>query len=191
MRSTVPIIGLLGATTLAPTSLIGAADAGVIRHDRDDSLYTALAAQSEFDPNVLLTIGGGGTCSGTLIGGEWVLTAAHCFDGQADPRVNAGSMANGFEIIGSEEVIVHPDWQTGDFTGGADLALVKLSTPFQTIGSASLFSGTDEIGRTGTSVGWGRTGDGLTGFTDPSGTKRRGRTRSTRSGPTADGMSRS
>ena len=59
------------------------AQAGLIRHDRDDSLYTGLASQSQFDSVGQLVFGNGaGRASAILIGdkqNQWLLTAATQF----------------------------------------------------------------------------------------------------------------
>ena len=143
-----------------------AAPAGVIRHDRVDAFYTDLAENYPF-----LGRWGGGQVSGTLIGADWVLTAAHV-------GVNTAST---FRIGGSQygvaETLVHPDYRgTGKIIAGGDLRLVRLSAAVTGVSPAGYSARRDELGRVGTAVGWGQTGTGLTGTVPGSGgTKRAGR----------------
>ena len=156
--------------------LATSASAGIRRHDRDDALYQDLGNQIQFASVARLALQGPNgprTCSGTLINSEWILTAAHCFDG-VDGGFNAAIFDNGgFSLI--EEVVVHPGWSEGGFTAGGDLALVRLASPITNVATAQLYTGSNELGMIGTGVGYGASGTGNTGdIPNTMGTKRAG-----------------
>jgi Trypsin len=67
----------------------------------------------------------------------------------------------------------HSNW-TGDLAAGYDIAIVKLSTAPISVAPALRYTGSDELGRIGTSVGFGKTGTGLTGAITFDGLKRAG-----------------
>jgi hypothetical protein len=146
--------------------------AGTIRHDRDDLLYTDLAALAEYDPvGIVRNNGETGLFSGTLVKPQWVLTAAHSV-------TNPAPTSSTFDVGGiqytADQWIAHPLW-TGVLGRGVDLALIHLTTPVSGITPATLYTGSTEFDQAATIVGFGVTGTGLTGsIPDSNGTKRAG-----------------
>ena len=110
----------------------------------------------------------GFAASGTLIAPNWVLTAAHVVDQATSLNFKIGGNS-----YGASQWAYHSNW-TGDLAAGYDIALVKLSTAPSGIAPATRYTGSDELGRIGTSVGYGKTGTGLTGAITFDGLKRAG-----------------
>jgi hypothetical protein len=133
---------------------------GVVRDDRSDSLYQSLATSTSYAPVgqfIGSTSTAGFAASGTLIAPNWVLTAAHVVD-----QATSLTFKIGGNSYGASQWAYHSNW-TGDLAAGYDIALVKLSTNPSNITPALRYTGSDELGRIGTSVGYGKTGTGLTG----------------------------
>ena len=162
------IAAALGCLWTTPTLV-----AGTIRHDVSDSQYLALAAQPQYASVGEFTwnnSGGGGLASGAYLGSGWVLTAGHV-------AAAAGGTGMMFSLGGSNYHAstwqIYPTY-TGNSGAGNDLALVHLDQWSAGMPSATLYSGSSEVGLTGTSVGYGQTGTGLTGAILAAGTKRAG-----------------
>lgn len=136
----------------------------VWRHDQSPSAYMNLANEIQFAP--VGRVYGFGAGSGTLIGdGSWVLTAAHVVQG-----VSSAVFAIGSTNYSSTAIYIHPAYNTTTFAN--DLALIKLGSIVPGITPASLYTGSNELGKIGYTVGYGYGGNGLTGFTGGYGTKR-------------------
>lgn len=131
--------------------------AATIRHDQSDSDYLNLATQIDYAPVGLFVNSWGYTGNATLIAQNWVLTAAHVLS-----AATGGTFTLNGSSYSSAQMVVNPGWN-GDAFNGYDLALVRLNTPVTDVLPASLYLGNLEIGQTGTFVGYGFTGTGLTG----------------------------
>jgi hypothetical protein len=136
----------------------------VIRHDRDDQRYIALA--KKFPATVIFHVKNAGNelaGTGTLIDARWVLTAGHIV-----AELNPGDIAEvGGKRYEIEQLVQHPLWRgIVDWSDVQhDIALVRLRTAVHGIEPARLYTKFDEAGLTLTFVGAGRFGNGLTGPT--------------------------
>ncbi len=159
--------------------------AGTIRNDVADSYYTSLAQQSVYDSVGFLTwnIGSSGyLASGTLIAPDWVLTAGHVVGGTDDYGAGVSGMTFGMGPtyngigISAAEWIPYGGWSRsgGNFWAGVDLGLVRLSQAITDVTPAQMDFSTSLLGLLGTSVGYGRSGTGLTGMNTNSEAKRAG-----------------
>ena len=166
-----PPVRLLCALVCVATLAPAPAHAGTIRHDRDPQAYLnlgsdpAYASVGRFDIEKWQP---GFTGSGTVVGGQWVLTAAHLFENSTSVQFTVGG-----QNYGVTGWVNHPKWD-GDVRHGNDLALVKLSAPVSGITPAQLYTGRREQGAVATFVGYGRTGDGVAGAGAFDGLKRAG-----------------
>lgn len=146
-------IVVLGAAMLQPA--LGA----TIRDDQADSDYLALAASPEYAAVGTFVNSWGYTGSGILIAPDWVLTAAHLFT-----LASSGTFTINGISYSSTELVKNPGWN-GDASHGADFGLVHLSQSVLNTPPAFIYTGSSELGKIATFVGFGQTGTGLTGAT--------------------------
>ncbi|MBD1936713.1 S1 family peptidase [Microcoleus sp. FACHB-68] len=168
------------AAAVATAGMSAIAEAGTIRHDRSDNDYRTRA---NLFPSVgRLSLRGPAsawTCSGTLIGSNWLLTAAHCLEDQAanSQNVTTGSFFIGGNSYSVRGGVKYSGWLNNNRnpTAGADIGLLQLSSNVSNVTAASRFAGTNEALQVGTYVGFGNRGTGLTGqIAGTAGTKRAG-----------------
>lgn len=153
------------AILLMPVMLCLAASASaiIIRHDRRDSDYRALARDF---PQVfwLHERSGSRYCMATLVAGDWALTAAHCLqETPVGASLQAGTIwpvsVAGRET-GIDRAVLHPAYQpsvTAD--SGTDLALLHL-TRDPGFSPLPLYRQQDEEGARLLIMGWGYSGNG-------------------------------
>jgi len=139
---------------------------GIVRRDDvADSQYINLANQPQFA--AVGKVFGAGAGSGTVIAnGWWVLTAAHVVFGVPASSV---SFQIGAATYNAQNVYIYPGYSGITH----DIALIELNAPVAGVTPAQIYTGTNEIGKHGHSVGYGLTGTGTTGFINNTyGTKR-------------------
>lgn len=148
---------------LCAICVVSPALAGTIRHDVDPQAYLDLAQSPQFASAGQMSVTRGAPgfkSSGVLIADHWVLTAAHVVLGAVDAKFIVGG--NEYTTDGW---VVHPRYD-GSVRAGADLALVHLAQPVANLTPAVLNRSRREQGRQAVMVGFGVTGDGISGVQD-------------------------
>lgn len=141
--------------------------AGIIRHDIPDSQYTDFAKDPKFSSVGLIafdTADSSYTCSGTVIHKNWVLTAAHCVD-EATAMSFYLPSDTGWRFYEANSWVPHENFADASLLAGWDIGLMHFNSDFD-VTPAQLYSGDSELFSPMANVGFGRTGNGLTGHTD-------------------------
>jgi len=140
----------LGVPTAASAPDAGARPLIVGGHDATQP-YSFMASMQ--------TTQGEHNCGASLIDKQWLVTAAHCVEGQQPSgfqyRINTPDRTNGGEIGTPDKFVVNPKYDPQN-TGDYDIALVHLAKPVQAepikISGTSPKPGTDVR-----EIGWGLT----------------------------------
>jgi ankyrin repeat protein len=131
----------------------GNVNAIIIRHDVDDVKYIDLG--NKYSSSVAYING----CAGTLVGGDWILTAAHCVHGSENKLFFASHLDQKYRV---EKVVVHPKYGLEN-NGRHDIALVQLKEEVENGKPAKLYEITDESDKPVVFVGKGGFGNGRDG----------------------------
>src|SRR5262245_12721079 len=114
------------------------ADASVIRHDRNQSLYLNLGSSARYESVGLFsgsTPDFDYTGSGVVIAPNWVLTAGHMVDDATSLSFWVGGKS--YKASGW---IAHPNWN-GDLSTGWDIALVRFDKAITGVTPATRYFG--------------------------------------------------
>ncbi|HTF96085.1 MAG TPA: trypsin-like serine protease [Cellvibrio sp.] len=141
------------------------ASAGIIRHDLPDDYYTGFGNTPEFQSVGLIEMDRGstqGTCSGTVIHKNWVLTAGHCLTDAKRMGIHL-SKDNEWRFYEAKSWVAHENYIDQEFYAGWDIGLMHFDVDLQAP-IAPLYRDRVEQFNYAYDVGFGLTGDGYTGI---------------------------
>jgi len=128
----------------------------------EEQIFFGSAATLQRHKGVVAIIDANGFpfCSGSLVRGNRVLTAAHCADGTGVAFIGIGTdmFAGGVTTVPVSQVSIHPAWNPNTLAG--DLAMLTLSrnvttaTPITPATTLHPLRQAD-VGRTGEAIGYG------------------------------------
>lgn len=138
----------------------------VIRHDRTDTGYVVDAAHypqffhlHERNQRKI--------CLATLIAPRWAITAGHCVDDTPLRHTLAEGGLYTLQVAGQtyrvEQLELHPQYSNGKQLQGVDLALLRLDREVGGVVPVQLQRSADELDLVAVLVGWGSTGNGVSG----------------------------
>jgi secreted trypsin-like serine protease len=98
-------------------------------------------------------------CTGTLIDSQWVLTAAHCMDGETATKIHVRFGSNNIEtattgtVVGVAEIHSHPGFDFNAWDN--DIALIKLAAPVTNVTPSPILRDALAVGSQVLEVGYG------------------------------------
>lgn len=97
--------------------------------------------------------GGSFTCTSSQVAAEWIITAAHCVEGDGEFSVRIGSLerSSGGTERTVDEVNIHPGYNWPE----NDIALLHLSEPYENTYAPMATAEDVELGQDAVIYGWG------------------------------------
>lgn len=132
----------------------------------------ALATDNQFQVALLQRNNGNNQgaqfCGGSLVGGGFVVTAAHCSDFIAANQVQVLTGTRRLDGSGTRvnvrRIVIHPQWNQQTFDH--DVAVWELETAVVGMPFATLANADGAVGAELLATGWGALGEGLAGAID-------------------------